>query len=873
MCLSLGAHEKRRGGCSPVSQASIERSTESRGGSGLRDYGLFAPLPAHLLAVAYVRWVIDANLMENLALILAFVAVPILAVLALRGTRMERKAVFSGLQSDDPGENQKAFELLLAWPHSVQQQTFLAGLLPIVIAPIALVVLGDSGWPRFSWLVSIVLVSLVCAALSGWVALYSTRRTLARARTDLAGRSADLELRGAASYRRSWAAALQFAVVFPAVAGLLIVVDAVSHVARQQAESEALVWASTASALIADGDRSQSIAQRVALQLPPPAFWPTPIRAYELPEKGQRGEADGRLSEVVTDAVETALEGPSSYGTVQPSGSSQIAAFRRLADEAVVVVTIDRRELNDLSSPLAGGVVLVVLGACVLTIGFARMISGELTGGLAALQRQASRLESGDLRERDWLLEIDEMGAISRSLMRAEDTIRVTVEHASETVDFVEQSVASLNGALGGIIGASAEQSDQVAGANRLIATILDQLNSASHWAADLTVSIDESSSAVLELSAAGDELNETSSVLAERVDAVSNSLEQMVSSVKQVSSTTDRLAEASEQTSSSMEEMASAMRVVNISAETTANLSRAVVDKAELGQAKVVQTIEGMEAIREATDVAEHVILGLGARTKEIGGILDVIEDVADETNLLALNAAIIAAQAGEQGKAFSVVADEIKELADRVLASTKEIGGLIRAVQEESENAIGAIEAGSASVMSGVDLSAEAGRTLEEITEASRESGTRIGEIVSSVREQTKAAGHVVMLMERVRDSADQIGRASADQERENEVVYRSAHTIREVVERVRQTTHEQTVGFRQIRESEIVVRGAVERITGSLSEQLNVCSQVSGVLDRVAAGSRSNEEAAESVREAIRALASRASELREDASRFRI
>ena len=115
------------------------------------------------------------------------------------------------------------------------------------------------------------------------------------------------------------------------------------------------------------------------------------------------------------------------------------------------------------------------------------------------------------------------------------------------------------------------------------------------------------------------------------------------------------------------------------------------------------------MEEIREATEAAERVIRGLGARTSEIGGILDVIEDVADETNLLALNAAIIAAQAGEQGKAFSVVAEEIKELADRVLASTKEIASLIGAVQLESENAIGAIEAGSGSVRDGVELAAE--------------------------------------------------------------------------------------------------------------------------------------------------------------------
>jgi methyl-accepting chemotaxis protein len=320
------------------------------------------------------------------------------------------------------------------------------------------------------------------------------------------------------------------------------------------------------------------------------------------------------------------------------------------------------------------------------------------------------------------------------------------------------------------------------------------------------------------------------------------------------------------------MEEMASAMRAVDTSAETTAKLSRDVVARAELGQARVVQTIAGMEEIREATEAAERVIRGLGARTNEIGGILDVIEDVADETNLLALNAAIIAAQAGEQGKAFSVVAEEIKELADRVLASTKEIASLIGAVQLESENAIGAIEAGSGSVRDGVDLAAEAGRTLEEITEASRESGTRISEIVSSVREQTKAASHVVALMERVRESADQIAVAGAEQDRGNEVVDRSAQTMREVALQVRRTTEAQSAGFGRILESVNEARAAAEQITGVLAEQSGACTQVAGFLASVASGSRSNEESAEEVRVAMAGLTAEAASLRADIERFR-
>ncbi|MCP4039577.1 MAG: hypothetical protein GY733_21720 [bacterium] len=266
-------------------------------------------------------------------------------------------------------------------------------------------------------------------------------------------------------------------------------------------------------------------------------------------------------------------------------------------------------------------------------------------------------------------------------------------------------------------------------------------------------------------------------------------------------------------------------------------------------------------------------MIRGLGARTQEIGAILDVIDAVAEETNLLGLNPAIIAAQAGEHGRAFSVVADEIKELADRVLASTKEIGGLIKSVQDESDNAVGAIEVGSRSVASGVELSAAAGLSLDEITSSSRESGQRIGEIVSAVREQTKAASHVVALMDTVRDGVTAIVSASADQDRGNEVVYRSSATMRDVTQQVRRTTEEQSRGFVRIRESIEGVREVVENINGSLQEQSTACSQVAQFLEQVFERTRSNEDAARSMRESIRGLVSQAEGLRENVVKFRI
>src|SRR5207237_6093704 len=127
-----------------------------------------------------------------------------------------------------------------------------------------------------------------------------------------------------------------------------------------------------------------------------------------------------------------------------------------------------------------------------------------------------------------------------------------------------------------------------------------------------------------------------------------------------------------------------------------------------------------GMEQIRQSVAESNVVVTRLGDRSTAIRKILNVIEDVAEQTNLLALNAAILAAQAGEYGKGFSVVAAEIRELSERTASSAREIATLIRAVQEEVANALRTMSSGSRLVEDGVSLSHEAGKALNKILDS---------------------------------------------------------------------------------------------------------------------------------------------------------
>jgi methyl-accepting chemotaxis protein len=515
----------------------------------------------------------------------------------------------------------------------------------------------------------------------------------------------------------------------------------------------------------------------------------------------------------------------------------------------------------------------LVVGSVVFSVAVSYFLARDISRPAAALCEAAERLGAGDLRPVQVFESEDEMGQLSRGFDGMAAQLRSTIAGLAESADRLESQASSLTPVCGTLSAATAEQEAGTRRAAESMDQINTQVSGIAHSSQALNESVEESSSSILELGASGEELNETATLLSSKVDEVSSSIEEMVASVKQVSVNTESLSNAAEETSASMEEMASSLREVEVSVEEASRLSRSAVDRAEIGREKVRETIVGMDEIRDATETAESVIRDLHGRTVEIGAIVDVIDDVADETNLLALNAAIIAAQSGEQGRAFSVVADEIKDLAERVLVSTKEIGGLIRNVQEESRKATDAIERGSRLVASGVDLSAEAGMALEEITSASQESGDRIGGIVSALREQAKGAGHVVDLMERVRGGVQEIRRAAAEQDRGNVVVYEGSVTMREVALQVRGTTEEQSRGSVRIRESAEGVRHAVEQINSALQEQSQACAAAVRCLEQVRGQGETHEEATRQVEGVAAELLTQAEAVRAEVRRFRI
>jgi methyl-accepting chemotaxis protein len=256
--------------------------------------------------------------------------------------------------------------------------------------------------------------------------------------------------------------------------------------------------------------------------------------------------------------------------------------------------------------------------------------------------------------------------------------------------------------------------------------------------------------------------------ILREIVHSIAGTAEHVASASEEILSAATRQSQGAEaqkdqatQVATAMQEMSATVCQVSGNSNNAAEASRRAAELARQGGLIVEETLAKMRAIAESTGKTGKRVEELGKSSDQIGRIVGVIDEIADQTNLLALNAAIEAARAGEQGRGFAVVADEVRKLAERTTSATKEIAQMIQTVQRETEVAVLAIEEGTRQVEEGVQTTAQAGHALREILETSESVGGMISDIATAGTEQSVTSETISNNMEQianlVRESAE--------------------------------------------------------------------------------------------------------------------
>jgi methyl-accepting chemotaxis protein len=481
-------------------------------------------------------------------------------------------------------------------------------------------------------------------------------------------------------------------------------------------------------------------------------------------------------------------------------------------------------------------------------------------------------LEKGHLDSRARLKRRDEIGQMSSALDRMSDKLSGMVLRIRRSADELIGISANLAESATSVETAAGRQSEQVEKASAAMMSIRNLGEQVGDGMERLTESAADSTSSVLEMSANIEEVAQNTESLALSVEEVNSAIQEMAAAFKQISENILTLRESTDSTASSVAQMDASIDQVEENARNIRLITEEVRTDAERGQQSVEATIGGIEEIRRASKAAGEVILSLADKAVGIGRILSVIEEVTDQTSLLALNAAIIAAQAGDRGRSFAVVADEIRELAERTSLSTREIAEVIQAVQDDTRRAVETIQKADIRITEGENLSRQSGKALNKIVSGVAGAVRQMDQIAMATQEQAQGSRIIRSAMEKMAAMVDQTATAMVEQEKGSQAIRSAAEKMWEMTTHVKNSTREQSNAAKTIARSTEKIDEQVQRIMAACDQQGRQGEEVDRAVARIRDSAKDNLEFVQLLNQIVRGMSGQVKILQREMTMFK-
>ncbi len=518
------------------------------------------------------------------------------------------------------------------------------------------------------------------------------------------------------------------------------------------------------------------------------------------------------------------------------------------------------------------GITTTVVTALIFAVA-TYLLARDIIGPIDQLASLAGDLAEGRFDTQTHVFSDDEIGQVSDRFTATQRNLRSLVGRIGSSGSAITDGVRVMNGGTETLLGGAKEQTQLAASSSEALSGVRSQAQSVLEAVEKFAEVTYDSASRASELRASSGEVARQMDELFQSVEKTSSSTTEIDASARETSRRTTDLAGFSAEQLTFVAEMEATVEQIHGMSSSTAEIADQVRQNAISGREAVLETVSGIRSAQESTRRTAGAFESLQKSLGQIDQILLLIEELTNRTNLLSFNAAIIAAQAGSQDYGFSVIADEVRQLAERTRGATKEIANIIRDVRPIANEAVGAINEGVSRVDATVDLAQKTEEALAGILESADRSQEMSRSISHAMEEQTKATRHLHDVMTRTSDTVTEISRATKGQAEATRLLAGESERVRDIALHVKRASDEQTAASGGIAAAMEQIAADIRAIRDRLDHQLTKADEIAKASQVTLTIAQKNNVIAEQFSNALSALLRNGNDFANEVSRFRV